>query len=60
MSHATHHPEDTGAAFSGLIAGAIFLGAMMYGIVLLTNRHFEQKKAAEAATPPAAEAPATH
>ncbi len=38
--------SDMGAAFTGLIGGAIFIGAIMYGIVLWTNNHFEQEKAA--------------
>jgi len=38
--------SDMGAAFTGLIGGAIFIGAIMYGIVLWTNNHFEKEKAA--------------
>lgn len=52
MSHAAHHPEDKKAAYTGLITGAIFIGAVMYGLVLWTNAKFEGHKA-EAA--PAAE-----
>ena len=37
--------SDMGAAFTGLIGGALFIGAILYGIVLLTNRHFESEKA---------------
>ncbi len=51
MSHATHHPEDKKAAFTGLIVGAIALAAMCYGIVLWTNAQF-----AGHGTPAAAEA----
>ena len=29
-----------GAAFTGLIGGAIFIGAIMYGIVVWTNAQF--------------------
>ncbi len=36
---------DTGAAFLGLIGGAIFVGAILYGIVVLTNRHFANEAA---------------
>lgn len=47
--------SDTGAAFAGLIGGAIFIGAVLYGIVLFTNKHFEDEKAAGAhATAPKA------
>ena len=35
-----------GAAFAGLVGGALFIGAILYGIVLLTNDHFEKEKAA--------------
>jgi hypothetical protein len=34
-----------GAAFFGLIGGAIFIGAILYGIVILTNQHFAGEKA---------------
>jgi hypothetical protein len=54
MSHAVHHPEDKGAAFTGLIAGLVFVGAVMLGITLWTNAKFEGHKAEKAA----AEAPA--
>lgn len=42
-----HQPEssDTGAAFMGLIGGAIFIGIVLYSIVLLTNKKFESEKA---------------
>ena len=42
-----HHPpsSDTGAAFAGLIGGALFIGAILFGIVVLTNRHFANEKA---------------
>ena len=33
--------SDKGAAFMGLIGGAIFIGAIMYGIVLWTNTLIE-------------------
>lgn len=35
------HGSDTGAAFMGLVGGALFIGLILYGIVLLTNRKFE-------------------
>lgn len=34
-----------GAAFAGLIGGAVFIGAILFGIVVLTNRHFANEKA---------------
>ncbi|MCE2900419.1 MAG: hypothetical protein ACK6DP_17880 [Gemmatimonas sp.] len=41
---------DMGAAFTGLIGGAIFIGAILYAIVVWTNKQFEghgaEKKAA--------------
>ena len=42
-----HHPpsSDMGAAFFGLIGGALFIGAILFGIVVLTNRHFANEKA---------------
>ncbi len=44
-----HHSSggsDMGAAFAGLIGGALFIGAILFGIVVLTNRHFANEKAA--------------
>jgi hypothetical protein len=42
-----HQPEssDTGAAFAGLIGGAVFIGLILWGIVILTNRKFANEKA---------------
>ncbi len=37
--------SDMGAAFAGLIGGAIFIGAILYGIVLLTNASFKSHEA---------------
>ena len=37
--------SDTGAAFMGLILGAAFIGAILYGIVILTNNHFKAEAA---------------
>lgn len=37
--------SDKGAAFTGLIGGAVLIGAILYGIVLLTNQHFAGEKA---------------
>ena len=59
MSAHPQHGTDTGAAFTGLILGSVFIGAILYGIVLLTNRQFEGK-AGHAAPGAAATAPAKH
>jgi hypothetical protein len=57
MSTHTKSGTDTGAAFAGLIGGGLFIGAILYAIVVFTNRHFEAEKAhAE----PGAAAAATH
>ena len=45
MSSHSHGGSDMGAAFAGLIGGAIFIGAVLYGIVIWTNSHFEAEKA---------------
>jgi hypothetical protein len=57
MSTHTKGGTDTGAAFAGLIGGSLFIGAILYAIVVFTNRHFEQEKAHAA---PGAAATATH
>ena len=52
MSHDHAHHDAAGdakAAFTGLIVGAIVLLAIMYGIVLLTNKKFEGHSAAPGA-----------
>ena len=51
----THHSggSDTGAAFAGLIGGGLFIGLILWGIVILTNRKFEGH-AAPGAKPAAA------
>jgi hypothetical protein len=49
MSAHPQHGTDTAAAFKGLILGSLFIGGILYGIVVLTNQHFEQEKAAHAA-----------
>ena len=45
MSGHQTESSDTGAAFMGLIGGAVFIGLILYGIVLLTNKKFEGEKA---------------
>ena len=42
--------KDMGAAFTGLLLGAVFIGAILYGIVLLTNSHFAKEKVGEKKT----------
>lgn len=48
---------DLGPAFVGLIGGMIFLGAILYGVVVWTNGKFEghgaEKKAAITVSAPA-------
>lgn len=47
---------DMGAAFTGLIGGMIFLGAILYGVVQWTNAKFEghgEQKAAVSVEAPA-------
>ncbi len=50
MSHATHHPEDRSAAFTGLIVGVVALAIICFTIVKLTNAKYAShaKPAAEA------------
>lgn len=48
MSGHQTESSDTGAAFMGLIGGAVFIGLILYGIVLLTNKKFEGEHGAAA------------
>jgi hypothetical protein len=41
----SHGGSDMGAAFMGLIGGALLIGGILYGIVVLTNRSFAAEKA---------------
>ena len=43
-----HHPSDRGAAFTGLILGAVAIGITVYSIVILTNKHFQGEEATKA------------
>jgi hypothetical protein len=43
------HTSDRKAAYTGLVFGVIALGIIVYGIVLLTNRHVEGKEGAKPA-----------
>jgi hypothetical protein len=48
--HGTHAAgSDMGAAFAGLVIGAIALLLILGTIVKLTNRHYESEKPAAAA-----------
>ncbi len=40
--------SDTGAAFVGLIGGALFIGAILYTIVVFTNKHYAGEKGEKA------------
>ena len=44
MSHEQKGGSDMGAGFRGLILGSIFIGAILYGIVLLTNNHNKKEE----------------
>lgn len=48
--HDHHHGSDKGAAFAGLIGGMIFIGAILYGIVLWTNSIFAGHEGGEKKT----------
>jgi hypothetical protein len=43
---------DKSAGFTGLILGAIAIFVIMFGIVRLTNAHYEKAEAASAAEAP--------
>ena len=49
--HGVHavHGSDMGAAFAGLIIGALALLLLLGSIVLLTNRHYANERAAAGA-----------
>jgi hypothetical protein len=51
-SHTPTHRSDTGAGFTGLLVGGLFVGLILYSVVLLTNRHFAGEKG-EKGTPAA-------
>ena len=50
MSGHSNHGSDKGAAFTGLIGGAIVIGAILYGIVLWTNAQFAGHEGGEKKT----------
>ena len=45
MSHDSKGGSDMGAAMWGLVGGAVFIGVILYAIVLLTNNHFNSEAA---------------
>lgn len=47
--HSTPRGSDKGAAFVGLIGGALLIGAILLGITLWTNAQFAGHKAGEKA-----------
>jgi hypothetical protein len=49
-SHTPAHGSDKGAGFTGLIVGALFVGLILYSVVLLTNRHFAGEKGEKGTT----------
>jgi hypothetical protein len=40
-SHSTSHGSDKGAAFLGLIGGALFIAAVVVALVMWTNKKFD-------------------
>jgi len=48
MSHTPHNPADKGAAYAGLVVGAVVLFVLLFGIVKLTNRHYAGESAEHA------------
>ena len=49
MAGHENHQSDMGAAFTGLIGGAVFIGIVLYAVVLWTNKQFESHKTEGAA-----------
>ncbi len=58
MAGHENHGSDLPAAYAGLIGGAIFIGAIMYGIVVWTNGIFAGHAAEKPKASVTAEAPA--
>ena len=50
MSDHSHHGSDKGAAFTGLIGGVLFIGAILYGITMWTNAQFAGHEGGEKKT----------
>jgi len=49
MAGHENHSSDMGAAFMGLIGGAVLIGVVLYAVVLWTNKQFESHKTEGAA-----------
>ncbi len=45
------HGSDKGAAYAGLIGGAIFIGAVVYALVVWTNKRFDAHAGDHASRP---------
>jgi hypothetical protein len=54
MSHAPSHGSDKGAAFAGLVGGAIFIAIVVYSLVVWTNKRFDAHEGEHAVLPVAA------
>jgi hypothetical protein len=50
MSGHSHHGSDKGAAFTGLIGGALVIGAILYSIVTWTNAKYAGHEGGEKKT----------
>ncbi len=50
MSHSPSHGSDKGAAFAGLIGGAIFIAIVVYALVVWTNNLFDSHEGEHAET----------
>ncbi len=50
-NHAPAHGSDMGAAFAGLIGGAIFIAIVVYALVVWTNKRFDAHEGDHAARP---------
>jgi hypothetical protein len=56
MSQASHsHGSDKGAAFAGLVGGAIFIAIVVYGLVVWTNNRFDAHEGEAHAAAPSVE-----
>lgn len=49
-SPAANHSSDLGAAFTGLVIGAIVLFLILFGIVKATSAHYEHERPAASAS----------
>lgn len=58
MAGHENHGSDLPAAYAGLIGGALFIGAIMYGIVVWTNGIFASHAAEKSHAAVTASAPA--